>query len=61
MRPATNKDRYNFLIDQNTYNDFSLLCDEMGYVRSKIVEKSMKEFIEKNKDLVESLKGKNKK
>ena len=51
-----NKERYNFLIDKATYEDFSLLCEELGLIRSKIVEKALKEFIEKNKELLKKLK-----
>jgi hypothetical protein len=46
-RPKSNKERYNFLIDKDTYDDFSLICEEEGLVRSKQIEKYMKEF--KNK------------
>ncbi|MDO8740462.1 MAG: ribbon-helix-helix domain-containing protein [Candidatus Woesearchaeota archaeon] len=51
-----NKERYNFLIDKATYEDFSLLCEELGLIRSKIVENALKEFIEKNKELLKKLK-----
>lgn len=57
-RKKLNKQRYNFLIDQSTYEDFSLICDELGLVRSKALERYMKEFIEKNKGLLEKLKNK---
>ena len=59
-RPKSNKDRYNFLIDKDTYEDFSLVCDEEGFVRSKQVEKFMKEFIEKNQELIKKLKNEKK-
>ena len=52
----TNKQRYNFLIDASVYEDFSLLCGELGLVRSKNIENHMKEFIEKNKELLKKLK-----
>ncbi|MBR9691261.1 hypothetical protein GOV06_00585 [Candidatus Woesearchaeota archaeon] len=54
------KKRYNFLIDESVYDDFSLLCEEIGLVRSKNLENHMKEFIEKNKELLEKLKQENK-
>ena len=54
----TNKKRFNFLIEERIYNDFSLLCEEMGLVRSKKLEIYMKEFVEKHKELVKSLKKK---
>ena len=50
------KGRYNFLIDTSTYEDFSLLCEELGLVRSKNLELHMKQFIEKNKEFLEKLK-----
>ena len=48
-RPKSNKKRYNFLIDKKIYSDFSLICEELGLVRSKKLEIYMKEFIKKNK------------
>lgn len=50
------KKRYNFIIDSETYNDFSLLCDELGLVRSKNLERYMKKFIEENKESIVRLK-----
>ena len=50
------KGRYNFLIDASTYEDFSLLCEELGLVRSKNLELYMKKFIKKNKALLEKVK-----
>jgi antitoxin component of RelBE/YafQ-DinJ toxin-antitoxin module len=44
------KGRYNFLIDEAVYEEFSRLCDEMGIVRSKNIENHLKEFIRQNKD-----------
>tara|TARA_Y100000310_G_C20686547_1_gene819392 strand:- start:1748 stop:1924 length:177 start_codon:yes stop_codon:yes gene_type:complete len=55
-RPKSNKDRYNFLIDKEVYADFSLICDEEGLVRSKQLEKFMKEFVEKRIELLKKLK-----
>jgi|TARA_Y100000310_G_scaffold88828_2_gene85885 hypothetical protein len=55
-RPKSNKERYNFLIDKETYEDFSLICDEEGLVRSKKVEKFMKEFIERNQEVLKKSK-----
>ncbi len=39
------KDRYNFLIDTSVYKEFSALCEELGFVRSKKVEHFMQAFI----------------
>ena len=58
MKRRSNKQRYNFLIDRDTYDDFSLLCEELGLVRSKNLELHMKEFIEKNKELLKKIKEK---
>jgi len=55
-KQKSNKKRYNFLIDGNTYDEFSLLCEEMGLVRSKKLEIHMKKFIEENKELLKKLK-----
>jgi hypothetical protein len=55
-RKPSNKKRYNFLIDRSVYEDFSLLCEELGLVRSKNIENNMKEFIEENKELLKKLK-----
>ncbi len=43
------KGRYNFLIDLNTYKEFSDVCDEIGLIRSKNIENFMRQFIEKTK------------
>ena len=34
-RPKLSKRRHNFLIEKSVYNDFSILCEELGLVRSK--------------------------
>jgi hypothetical protein len=57
VKRGNNKQRYNFLIDKAVYDDFSLLCEELGLVRSKKLENAMKEFIEENKELLKKLKG----
>jgi hypothetical protein len=57
-RKRSNKKRYNFLIDRDIYDDFSLLCEELGLVRSKNLELHMKRFIEENKELIDKLKKK---
>ncbi|MBU2560688.1 MAG: hypothetical protein KKD17_00160 [Nanoarchaeota archaeon] len=44
------KGRYNFLIDESVYLEFSQLCDELGIIRSKSVENHMREFVRKNKE-----------
>ncbi|MDP7323254.1 MAG: hypothetical protein QF632_00675 [Candidatus Woesearchaeota archaeon] len=59
-RPKSNKDRYNFLIDRDVYEDFSLICDEEGMVRSKQLEKFMKKFIEQHKEVLRSVKDEKK-
>ena len=48
-RPKSNKKRCNFLIDSDVYSDFSLLCEELGLVRSKNLEIFMRKFIEEKK------------
>jgi hypothetical protein len=53
----SNKQRYNFLIDKSVYDDFSLLCEELGLIRSKNIEKHMKRFIEEHKELLDRLKN----
>jgi len=45
-RQKSGKERCNFLIDSEIYKDFSLLCEELGLVRSKKLENYMKNFIE---------------
>ena len=50
------KKRYNFLIDGSVYDDFSLLCEELGLVRSKKLEIFMKKLVEENRELIEKLK-----
>jgi hypothetical protein len=55
-RQKSNKRRYNFLIDKDTYDEFSLLCEELGLVRSKKLEIHMKKFVEENKELLKKLK-----
>ncbi len=55
-KKKSNKDRYNFLIDKSVYDDFSLICEELGLVRSKNIERHMREFIDKNKELLRKLK-----
>ncbi len=57
-RKRSNKKRYNFLIDRDIYDDFSLLCEELGLVRSKNLELHMRKFIEENKELISNLKKK---
>jgi hypothetical protein len=44
------KGRYNFLIDESVYDEYSQVCDELGLIRSKNLENHMKEFIKKNKE-----------
>jgi len=56
VKRGTNKQRYNFLIDREVYDDFSLICEELGLVRSKNLERYMKTFIEEHKVLLKELK-----
>ena len=44
------KGRYNFLIDETVYEEFSQLCEEAGLVRSKQIENSMKKIIKEHKE-----------
>ena len=55
-RRSSNKERYNFLIDKAVYDDFSLICDDLGLIRSKKLENYMKQFIEENRQLLKRLK-----
>jgi hypothetical protein len=55
-RKRSNKQRYNFLIDRAVYDDFSLICEELGLVRSKNLERYMKKFVEEHKELLKELK-----
>ena len=57
-KKSSNKNRYNFLIDRDIYDDFSLICEDLGLVRSKKLEIEMKKFIEQNKSLLEEIKKK---
>jgi hypothetical protein len=57
-RHRSNKARYNFLIDKTVYDDFSLLCEELGLVRSKKLENYMKQFVEENRQVLKKLKEK---
>ncbi len=50
------KNRYNFLIDSDVYNDFSRICDELGLVRSKKLEIYMRDFIAQNTRLIQRAK-----
>jgi len=50
------KGRYNFLVIEEVYKDFSLICEELGLVRSKNIENHLKEFIEEHKSLLKKLK-----
>ncbi len=52
---SSDKGRYNFLIDKDTYDDFSVICEEQGLVRSKKLENYMKQFINKHKKLLDQI------
>ena len=54
---SSNKNRYNFLIDRGVYAEFSKICEELGYVRSKNLENYMKQVIKNNKEVLERLKS----
>jgi len=45
------KGRYNFLIDESVYLEYSQVCEELGLVRSKNLENYMREFVKKQKEL----------
>jgi hypothetical protein len=57
-RKRSNKDRYNFLIDRDVYKDFSMICDELGLVRSKNLEIHMRKFVDENKETLKRVKKK---
>lgn len=61
MKKGDKKGRYNFLLDNETYADFSMLCDELGFVRSKKVEQYLKQFIQDHQAELLQLKEKQKK
>ncbi|MGM5488063.1 MAG: hypothetical protein ACQESG_03895 [Nanobdellota archaeon] len=56
-KQKSNKGRFNFLIDESTYQDFSLLCEELGLVRSKHIENYMKKFIQEHKEELKRIKN----
>ena len=49
-RRIQKKGRYNFLIDESVYREFSQLCEEKGLIRSKNIENHMREFIRVHKE-----------
>lgn len=53
-RKKSTKGRYNFLIEQEIYDKFSTICDELGLVRSRNLERYMQGFIEHNKSVLDS-------
>jgi len=57
-KKRSNKQRYNFLIDREAYENFSLLCEELGLVRGKNLERYMKNFVEEHAELLAELKRK---
>jgi len=59
-KKKSNKDRYNFLIDKSVYADFSLLCEELGLIRSKKLEHFMKKFNEEQIELLKKMKNEKK-
>ncbi len=61
MKKGDTKGRYNFLLDTQTYADFSMLCDDLGFVRSKKVEQYLKQFILEHQAELLQLKEKQKK
>ncbi len=54
-KKSKTKGRYNFLIDKRTYEDFSLICEEMGFVRGKMVERAMKKLVDDYKHVIKRL------
>ena len=44
------KGRYNFLIDESVYSEFSELCEEKGLVRSKQIENAIKKIVKEHKE-----------
>ncbi|MFC1723046.1 hypothetical protein ACFL0V_02825 [Nanoarchaeota archaeon] len=44
------KGRYNFLIDEKVYKEFSEICEDKGLVRSKQIENFLRDFLEKKKE-----------
>ena len=55
-KKRSNKKRYNFLLDKDVYDDFSLICEELGLVRSKNIEIHLRKFVKENKELLKKLK-----
>lgn len=56
VKKKIKKGRYNFLISEEIYSDFALICDELGLIRSKKVEHFMQDFIDEHKTLLKKLK-----
>jgi len=56
-KKRSNKGRFNFLIDNSVYDDFSKICEEEGFVRGKMVEKAMKKIIDDYKHVLQRVKG----
>jgi hypothetical protein len=50
QKKRAKKGRYNFLIDESVYVEFSDVCDELGLIRSKNLENYMREFVKRHKD-----------
>ena len=61
MKKSDQKGRYNFLLDNQVYADFSLICNELGFVRSKKVEQYLKLFLQEHQATLLQLKEKQKK
>ena len=40
------KGRYNFLLEESLYEEFSKYCEQEGLIRSKKVEHLIREFME---------------
>jgi antitoxin component of RelBE/YafQ-DinJ toxin-antitoxin module len=57
-RKVNEKERVNFLIDKSAYEEFSRLCEELGYVRSKQIELFMKRMVEENQEILKKVKSK---
>ena len=53
---SASKGRYNFLIESSVYEDFSLLCQELGLVRSKQIENLLKQFLQEHAEELREIK-----
>ncbi|MBW2989482.1 hypothetical protein KY358_04150 [Candidatus Woesearchaeota archaeon] len=47
--------RINFILDEEVYREFSVLCEELAIVRSKHIENYLKKFIKQKRKLVKDV------